>query len=685
MVSQSPRSAQRLQRYEDGWELINRLIRADGTWSGRERNCVHLNCGDGTFADISAASGLDFIQDGRAISVLDLEGDGCPDLVLRNRNRPQIRVLKSQSPFSRRVLWLALEGSRSNRDAVGARVTVRTSRGVRVKEVRIGGAFLSQSSRRLYFALGEGERVSAVSVRWPGGRPQELGPIAPGRMWHVVEGEAPSSSPYAVAEATADGATDGAGDRTEEGGADELDEATETGLVEPLPAPDFSWPDHQGRLRRLESYTGRPLLLHFVSKECVVCRAELPRVASAARMIERAGGHLVLVSVDVALRRDEALSFLQGLRERVTALQATPDGLAALNIVQRQLFNVRRDLVVPTTFLINRRGAIEKVYRGRVSPSTLVADLKRLPLTTGERLKLALPFPGRFLRGGLRRDLLELGNAFFEAGLGAVARSVYSRALEANGEDLDVLYNYALTIAEVGDLREAAAIYQRILEIRPDFDDARNNMGILEARAGSLGAARTCFRKILDHNPAYSEATLNLAQTYLDEERTDAAASVYLDGLRHDPDSAIFLRKLGYVRHLQGDLEEAVELHERAMEIDPLDRHTLLNLSFLDGTRGRFEKALQVARRGLTAYPRDAGLLNASGMALRGLGRTNEATVQLRDAITVEPGFDGPYLNLARFYLEDGEKSRAREVLRELLAVVPDHEEAEKLLRRTEP
>ena len=66
-MSQSPREELRLQRYLDGWEIINRMIREDTSWGGRERNCFHLSCGPDQFIDISAVSGLDYMQDGRAL------------------------------------------------------------------------------------------------------------------------------------------------------------------------------------------------------------------------------------------------------------------------------------------------------------------------------------------------------------------------------------------------------------------------------------------------------------------------------------------------------------------------------------------------------------------------------------------------------------------------------------------
>jgi len=95
VVAKSPQDATPSAEYEQGWNAIQRLIRADGTWSGYERNVFYANNRDGTFADVSGAVGLDFLEDGRSFALSDFDHDGRLEIFLKNRNGPQLRVLKN--------------------------------------------------------------------------------------------------------------------------------------------------------------------------------------------------------------------------------------------------------------------------------------------------------------------------------------------------------------------------------------------------------------------------------------------------------------------------------------------------------------------------------------------------------------------------------------------------------------
>ena len=121
----SPDEARAAPPYEQGWNAINELIRSDGTWSGYERNVFYANNRDGTFSDVSAAVGLDFVEDGRAFALADFDHDGRLEVFLKNRNAPQLRLLKNVMKDLPPSIAFRLQGTKSNRDAIGASVTIQ--------------------------------------------------------------------------------------------------------------------------------------------------------------------------------------------------------------------------------------------------------------------------------------------------------------------------------------------------------------------------------------------------------------------------------------------------------------------------------------------------------------------------------------------------------------------------------
>ena len=114
-------------RYEQGWNAINELVRSDRTLSGYERNIFYANNHDGTFSDVSGAVGLDFIEDGRAFALADFDHDGRLEVFLKNRNGPQLRLLHNVTKNLPPSISFRLRGGKSNRDAIGAAITVETT------------------------------------------------------------------------------------------------------------------------------------------------------------------------------------------------------------------------------------------------------------------------------------------------------------------------------------------------------------------------------------------------------------------------------------------------------------------------------------------------------------------------------------------------------------------------------
>jgi hypothetical protein len=155
--------------------------------NGRERKVLFRNNGDGTFSDVAWVNAADRIEDGRGLSIFDYDRDGRLDLLLRNYRQPAV-LLQNQGPPGR---WLALRlvGTRSNRDAVGARIRLATARGWQTRVVTAGSGFLSGHSAVQHFGLGTESGATAVEIDWPSGGRTVLAALPAGARYVVVEGE----------------------------------------------------------------------------------------------------------------------------------------------------------------------------------------------------------------------------------------------------------------------------------------------------------------------------------------------------------------------------------------------------------------------------------------------------------------------------------------------------------------
>src|SRR5579863_6011654 len=332
VVANSPSEAKPAHDYEEGWNALNELIRADGTWSGLERNVFYANNRDGTFSDVSAVVGMDFIEDGRAFALADFDHDGRLEVFLKNRNGPQLRVLKNVMKDLAPSISFRLRGVKSNPDAIGAAVTVETEVGRQTRMLQAGSGFLSQHSKEVFFGLGEAKGPVRASIRWPSGLVQEL----PGlplnhRVW-VEEGNA---SYKVEAFASAVGGTE-AVPSSKSGEAsitqrdiESLPTTVESWLLAPVSAPDFSLPDLTGEIRTLGALRGKVVLLNFWATGSASSRDDL---RSFSQLNQRSAGssgnsrlYVLAVNVDDSAEADkikslarELLSHFPSFRDRMT-------------------------------------------------------------------------------------------------------------------------------------------------------------------------------------------------------------------------------------------------------------------------------------------------------------------------------------------------------------------------------
>ena len=157
--------------------VLYELLRRGHSFSGHERHCCFLNTGGGRFANISAVSGFDLPDDGRSISLVDWDSDGDLDTWLVNRNGPQVRFLKNESSSGFHFVLVRLQGTKCNRDAIGARLEILLNDRAKTKLIRTlraGDGYMAQSSKWIHVGLGNVSEIDRMLVHWPGGRKESF-------------------------------------------------------------------------------------------------------------------------------------------------------------------------------------------------------------------------------------------------------------------------------------------------------------------------------------------------------------------------------------------------------------------------------------------------------------------------------------------------------------------------------
>ena len=151
---------------------------------------LYRNNRDGTFEDVSVASGLSLVpaESRRGAAFGDLFNDGNIDVLALNIDGPPTLLKNLNRTTSHRVLF-RLVGTKSNRAAIGARVTIQTGKLKQFNEVRGGGSYLSQNDLRLHFGVADAANLDLVQVNWPSGRLEILRNLPADAIYTIVEGQ----------------------------------------------------------------------------------------------------------------------------------------------------------------------------------------------------------------------------------------------------------------------------------------------------------------------------------------------------------------------------------------------------------------------------------------------------------------------------------------------------------------
>jgi enediyne biosynthesis protein E4 len=154
--------------------------------SGYQQKRVWLNDGAGRFVNVAQAVGVGDVYDGRAVAMVDLWNRGVLDVVVANQRGPVLIYKNTVAPENK---WISfeLEGTASNRSAIGAEVRVFWDGKQQVQQITGGGGFCSQNQRRLHFGLGKNPRLEKVEIKWPSGKIETLPNAQTGQAYKIKE------------------------------------------------------------------------------------------------------------------------------------------------------------------------------------------------------------------------------------------------------------------------------------------------------------------------------------------------------------------------------------------------------------------------------------------------------------------------------------------------------------------
>ena len=674
-MSRSPRTTQdrvSLAAYRTAWQATKQLLRAGRSFSGYERNCVFLNCRGPRFANISAITGLDFADDGRALGVTDWDHDGDLDVWLANRTGPRLRLMRNEtiSPEAGDAagfVAIRLQGTVSNRDAIGARVEVvarteNTKPRSMIQTLYAGDAYLSQSSKWLHFGLGSHARVEEVIVRWPNGQTERFADIQPARRYRLVEG---SGVAIAVAPRRPIPVLDPTRQPIR---APAL--ARRAFFSNRLPLPILRYEPFEGSETQVIDTGQRPLLLVLWASWCTPCIAELETIREHADELRGAGLDVTALSLDGldathGTQPRDAHLLLEKLGFPFATGVATRETLDKLEFTGSIVLNGQPQLAVPISFLIDSEGALAAIYRGPFQVSLLLQDVSRLSTPLDERRDFAIPLPGRWSRPPRQLLLSAVARLFEHKGF----EEDYARYLQLDADSIqrwreratsaeqrqqwDAQYaaahfNLGVALASAGESQEAVQHFQAALEAQPDHVEAHVNLGALLAKNHQLDAAIQSLRQAVDLEPDSAPARMNLAAALGSRGEFEAALGHYRHVLKVHPNTPRIHARLARASLEVGDLVEATRQLERAVRLNSNDFPTKLSLAWLRATSA------------------DESL------------RNGEQAVELGAQLNKMTGGQNPLVLdvLAAAYAEQGDFVRARDVCAKALAQVGSKQQA---------
>ena len=639
--------------------------------SGHERNCFFLNTlssdqSNGRFATISAVSGLDFDDDGQAAARVDLDQDGDIDLILSNRNAPRVRYMRNENANNNGFVQFLLTGNGqdTNRNAVGARITVilessseaTDDEPVRlIKTVRAGDGFLTQSSLSVHFGLGEDATIRQVRVQWPN-RSNDIEvfeSLTTNQRYQIVQGTG-------VAKAIAD-RPETLAIKASPTKVPLAEIVMRIPLIHQFLVPQLGFVDFQGEYHDMPMPPNELVLINLWSSTCAPCVKELTEFSERHDELKAAGINILALSIDelqsMPNGRQESRKMAERLNFPFQSGMAPAEVIAELKRFHNALIRMNRPLPMPTSFLIDRNGRLNTIYKGVVDVDTLLDDAK--PANPGllERFARSAPFAGTVLQDPLVNASLERNEA---ASLNLLGKQyIKERKLD-----------------------KAISVLKDAVKQVPDYSPIHNQLAIVYGIQGKNELAIQHYREAVTISPDKAELRTNLAQILIRVGEYDEAATHLDHAIQNSPDHADAHYNRGLVYSTKRDLENEKLSYENTLKIKPDHAQALFRLGRIFESENNLSQAKSNYSKALNGAPRSAEVLTSLARVYAKEGDSVEAEKLLRQAIEYKPRFADARFQLGQLFLIAGKIPEARQQFLITLQINRNHSGALSALQR---
>jgi tetratricopeptide (TPR) repeat protein len=542
----------------DGWQDLF-MVNGHVVDEERLRNVPYAqppqlfrNRGDGTFQEVppTPGSGLDLRIIGRAAAYADYDNDGDLDLLL-TANQGQASLLRNDTPHTGHFLRVITQGTRGNRDGIGAQLRLHTDRRQLSNMVRTGSSYLSQSELPVTFGLQSREQIDRLEVVWPSGTNEVFRHLQPDTTFVAREGTSQTQTTIAqesVVPPTEKGAAGGGAVPRREGAAAERDDVA--------------------------------------LKRAAMAQYQAGRLAEATATFEQVLQHQP--GDYIAQQYLIELYWRHGAQDQAGALLAAmARTLPDANFLMQFAFHLEEARLPDLAAAVYHEAsgldpeAPEAPYR-----------LGKHALQARRYAEAAVQFREALSRQPHLLDAVHgLGLAYAAQGKTVEAEARFQEALRLAPDFAEAYTHLGKIYAGTGRLGEAIEAYRKVLVLEPDRAQGYHNLGAVLAAKGMVDAATEQFREALRRDPHYLPAYNDLGTLYAEQGNIEQAIAEFSAAIQIDPRWVPAHYNLAMAYATRGDVAAAVGELEETLRLDPQHLDARFNLGVARLQRGEITAA----------------------------------------------------------------------------------------------